>query len=107
MRTLDTEKATGTQQYAAFMKRLARSFGRKAVAGELDTTALEQLVEIRAMLDDQIGEVVHALRTEQGGAYSWQQIGDALGMTRAAAYKKYGPSDNEARKPGGQPTRLR
>lgn len=107
MRNRDSEKSTGTQQYAAFMKRLARSYGRKAVAGELDTTALEQLVEVRAMVDEQIGEVVHALRTERGGAYSWQQIGDALGMTRAAAYKKYGPSDNEARKQGGQPTHLR
>jgi hypothetical protein len=103
----NTEKRTGTEQYAAFMKRIVRSYGRKATAGELDTTALEQLVELREMLDDQIAETVHALRTSEGGAYSWSAIGDALGMTRAAAYKKFGGADTDARKAGGQPAELR
>ena len=103
----DTEKRTGTEQYAGFVKRLIRSYGRKAAEGDLDTTALEQLREIQTMLDAQIAETVHALRSAEGGAYSWQAIGDALGITRAAAYKKFGGAETDARKAGGQPSDLR
>lgn len=101
------ENGTGTSEYHSFMKRLVRSYGKKAVAGELDTDALRQLAEIQVMLDEQIGEVVRALRTEEGGAYSWAQIGEALGITRAAAFKRYGGAETDARKAGGQPLHLR
>lgn len=102
-----SEKKTGTQEYAAFMKRLLRSYATKSAAGDLDTTALEQLRELRDLLDEQTAATVTALRTEAGGAYSWQAIGAALGMTRAAAYKKYGAAETDARKVGGQPSHLR
>jgi hypothetical protein len=102
-----TEKTTGTDQYAAFMRRIVRTYGRKAGAGDLDTTALEQLAELREELDAQIAETVHALRTQTGGAYSWRAIGQALGMTRAAALKKYGGTEADARRVGGQPAHLR
>jgi hypothetical protein len=101
------DNQTGTQEYQAFTGRILRSYGRKALAGELDTTALEHLAQIRAEVDAQMVATVHALRTEQGGAYSWAQIGEALGMTRAAAFKKYGAAEGEARKPGGQPAHWR
>lgn len=103
----DPERQAGGAKYAAFMKRIARSYGRKALEGELDTSALEHLVEAREMIDQQIEQVVRALRTEEGGAYSWSEIGEALGITRAAAYKRYGGSEGDARKPGGQPSHLR
>jgi hypothetical protein len=103
----NTEKSTGTEQYGQFMRRLLRSYGRKAQAGELDTVALEQLVALRAELDAQIAQTVTALRSEEGGAYSWAQIGDALGMTRGAAFNKYGQAGEGARKPGGQVAALR
>jgi hypothetical protein len=103
----DRDNRTGSEQYAGFMKRILRSYGKKAAAGDLDITALEQLRELREMLDGQTAEVVRALRTEEGGAHSWDEIGRALGITRSAAYRKYGGDEADARKPGGQPGRLR
>jgi hypothetical protein len=101
------ENQTGTDEYAGFVRRILRSYGKRAAAGELDTNALAHLVELRASVDAQIEATVAALRTEAGGAYSWAQIGEALGMDRGAACRKYGSSDASARKVGGQPGHLR
>lgn len=100
-----SEKRTGTDEYRAFVRRIVRSYGRKAAAGELDTTALEHLEELRQELEAQTAATVRALRCEEGGAYSWAQVGDALGMTPAGAYKRFG--GDGARRPGGQPAHLR
>lgn len=83
----DPEKKTGTAEYAAFMLRILRAYGTAAKADELDTTSLEQLRALRVALDHQTGEVVRALHS---GGYSWQDIGDALGMDRSNAAKRYG-----------------
>lgn len=105
---MNTEKRTGTEEFARFSHRIVRSYGRKALAGELDVTALEYLEELRQEVEAQTAATVAALRTEAGGQYSWQAIGDALGITRAAAFKRYGHLDtDQARKPGGQPMHLR
>jgi len=69
------------------MKRLVRAYHKKAVAGDLDITALEQLRDLQEMLDEQTAEVV---RTLHGQGHSWAQIGDALGIDRSNAAKKYG-----------------
>jgi hypothetical protein len=104
----NTEKRTGTDEYHKFTQRMVRSYGRKALAGELDTTALEYLADLQRMVEEQTAATVVALRTEAGGAYSWAQIGDALGITRAAAFKRYAHlCEDEARKVGGQPAHLR
>ena len=104
----NTEKRTGTEEYAKFTQRMVRSYGRKALAGEIDVTALEYLEDLRREVEAQQAATVAALRTETGGQYSWAAIGDALGITRAAAFKRYGHLDStEARKPGGQPAHLR
>jgi hypothetical protein len=102
---MNNEKKTGTEQYARFVGNVIKSYGKKAKAGELDTTSLTQLAELQAILDAQKVEVVHGLRTL---GYSWQEIGDALGVTKAAAFKKFGESpEGSPRKPGGQPAELR
>jgi len=103
----NTEKTTGTREYCAFMVRVLKSYGKKSAAGDLDLDSLVQLRELRALLEEQTAEVVHGLRSEPGGAHSWAEIGDALGMTRAAAYKKFGAADTDARKVGGQSGHLR
>lgn len=104
----NTEKRTGTEEYAKFTTRMVRSYGRKALAGELDTTALEYLEDLKREVEAQQAATVAALRTEVGGNYSWSQIGAALGITGAAAFKRYSHLDGaEARKPGGQPAHLR
>ena len=49
--------------------------------------------------------MVAYLRSEEGGAYSWADIGEALGMTRQSAQGRFGGEG--ARQPGGQPAHLR
>lgn len=105
----DQEKQAGTEQYFCFMKRVLKAYHKRAVADELDITALEQLAELQRLLDEQTAEVVMVMR-DQG--YSWADIGKRLGMTRAAAYKRFvgrpGRVDApNARKVGGQPASLR
>lgn len=99
------EKRTGTEEYARFTERMVRSYGRKALAGDLDVTALEYLASLEAMVAAQTAETVRGLRAT---GVSWREVGDALGITRAAAFKRYGHLDPEgARKPGGQPAHRR
>lgn len=105
----NSHKRSGTEEYAKFAMRMLRSYGRRAKEGEVDIDALTQLADIQRQLDDQMAETVLALRAQ---GFSWDQIGQALGMTRSAAYKKFvgrpGISDAEgARKAGGQPGHLR
>jgi hypothetical protein len=102
-----SHKGAGTQAYAGFVQRVLRAYGAKARQGELDTTALTQLVELQSLLDDQIADTVRALRSARGGAYSWAAIGEGLGISREAACRKYGGADSDARRPGGQPAGLR
>lgn len=102
------ENTAGTAEYAAFGLRMLRSYGRRAAAGECDEVALESLAMLAREVERQTAETVRAMRSEAGGSYSWQYIGDALGITRAAAFKRYGHLDpDDARKPGAQPLHLR
>ena len=107
-RRSNTEKVTGTDEYKKFVIRLLRKFAPAAKVSRVDISALEQLREIQEELDKQTAEVVLELRAQ---GYSWQAIGDALGIGRAGAYKKFvgrpGIADAEgARKPGGQPAEI-
>ena len=102
-----TDRSAGTDQYAAFARRMLRAYSRRARLGQVDINALVQLRQIQAELDEQMSETVAALRSETGGSYSWAQIGDALGVTRQAAQKRFGSADDAARRPGGQPSVLR
>ena len=100
-------KRAGTREYFKFMTRLLKKYAEKADEGELDVDALAQLRELRELLDERTAEVVHALRSEAGGAHSWTEIGDALGVTKAAAFKRFGAADSDVRTRGGQPGHLR
>ena len=97
------EKHAGTAVFFEMMTRMPKAYARRAWAGQADVDALAQIVEIQRILDEQLHEVVHALRSEQGGAHSWAEIGNALGITRAAAANRFGKADTDARRPGGQP----
>jgi CRP-like cAMP-binding protein len=106
---MNTEKRTGTDEYVKFATRILRSYARKAQAAEVDVTALSHMAILAAQVEEQTVAMVAALRSEAGGAYSWAQIGDALGMTRSAAFKRYAHlvEAEGARRPGGQPAHLR
>ena len=89
--------------YAGFMRRIMKAYRKRVGAG--DIAALPELVALRDELDEHIAGAVADLRAEPW-CYSWQQIGDVLGMTRQAAQKRFADAGG-ARKVGGQPSRLR
>ena len=106
-RRVRDEHHAGTDAYAGMMRRMTRAFGNRARQGMVTLDTLDQMVEIQALLDEQLHEVVHALRSEAGGSHSWAEIGGALGITRAGAANRFGPAPTDARTVGGQPARLR
>jgi hypothetical protein len=71
--------------YAAFLRRAIRAFGRRIAAGDID--ALYDAASLSAQLDITIKEAVTGLR-ERG--YSWADIGLQLGVTRQAAQQRWG-----------------
>jgi hypothetical protein len=102
------DKTTGTREFQGMILRCLRKYGPKVDSGQLpDIDALVQLREIQAELDEQTAQVVRALRSEAGGAHSWAEIGAALGIGRAAAFKRYGAAESDVRQVGGQPSALR
>jgi hypothetical protein len=104
-RTRDNK--AGSREYFNFMSRTLKKYAERADAGELDIDALDQLRELQGILDERTAEVVRAMRSETGGAHSWAEIGRALGITKAAAFKRYGGAETDVRKPGAQPGHLR
>lgn len=101
-----TKQERETASYGAMMRRMLKGYGRR-VAGK-DIAELKGLADFAADTERVLGETVAALRTEEGGAYSWADIGDALGITRSAAQKRFGKYDTApARTTGGQPSNLR
>jgi hypothetical protein len=94
-----------TTDYVGFARRILRAMGKRVSAG--DVAALPELLALRDDLDRQIDETIGALRSEPW-CYSWAQIGDALGITRQAAQKRFGHVlTKNARQVGGQPANLR
>ena len=71
--------------YAAFLRRAIRAFGRRIAAGDID--ALYDAASLSAQLDHTIKEAVIGLRQR---GYSWADIGLQLGVTRQAAQQRWG-----------------
>lgn len=88
--------------YAAFLRRAIRALGARA--GD-DLGALPELAALRDDVDAALARAVTALRGEPH-AYSWGEIGAALGVTRQAAQARW-PDAGGARRPGGQPGKWR
>jgi hypothetical protein len=72
-------------QYAAFLRRIIRAFGRRIEAGDID--ALADVAFLSAQLDITIKSAVTGLRNR---GYSWADIGRQLGVTRQAAQQRWG-----------------
>jgi len=85
------------------MARTTRNYTKRAEAHCIDT--LHSIVTVQQVLEEETERLVHYLRSEAGGSYSWQAIGDGLGITKQSAMARYGGEG--ARKPGGQPAHLR
>lgn len=65
---------------------MIRAAGRRVA--DADEFELAELVALRDELDRAIADAVAGQRTGPAER-SWQSIGDALGMTRQAAHKRY------------------
>jgi hypothetical protein len=96
-------RAVENPEFAAFIRRILRAYGRRAGGGDLD--ALGDLARLRDEIDGHLADVIAMLRHEPW-SYSWREIAEALGISRQAAQQRFRQAGG-ARRPGGQPGNLR
>jgi hypothetical protein len=72
-------------EYAAFARRVLRAYARRVADGDIE--ALTLMVILADDLDDATRQAIDGLR-ESG--YSWAEIGSRLGITRQAAWQRWG-----------------
>jgi hypothetical protein len=78
-------KTVENDEYAAFLRRAIRAFGRRIGQGDID--ALADAAFLSAQLDATIKAAITGLRAR---GYSWADIGRQLGVTRQAAQQRWG-----------------
>jgi hypothetical protein len=76
---------------AQAVARIVRAEGRRVASNgtEMD---LQDLIAVRGTLEESIRLAVHGL-VERGT--TWTIIGEALGVTRSAAFQRYAPKKQE------------
>src|SRR6266508_3315373 len=72
-------------QYAAFVRRIVRSYAGRVAAGDVE--ALPGLLDLYGELDDYTRRAVLGLRAF---GYSWAEIAARIGITRQAAQQRWG-----------------
>ncbi|MGW0802740.1 hypothetical protein [Nonomuraea sp. NPDC002799] len=72
-------------QYAAFLRRAIRAYGRRIATGDVE--ALADAVDLIDELDTAIAHAVTGLRAQ---GYSWADIARPLTITRQAAQQRWG-----------------
>ena len=78
-------RAVENDEYAAFARRVLRAYARRVADGDVE--ALTLMTDLAGEIDSAIGQAVTGLR-ESG--YSWAEIGSRLGITRQAAWQRWG-----------------
>lgn len=78
-------RVTETSDFAAFVRRIVRAYGRRI--GDGDVEALPELLALSRELDTVIAQSVAGLRAE---GYSWGEIAARLGTSRQAAQQRFG-----------------
>jgi len=71
--------------YATFVRRVITAYGRRIARGDIE--GLATLAELGRDLDDVLE---HAIIGLHDAGYSWAEIGARLGVTRQAAYQRFG-----------------
>ena len=71
--------------YAAFARRVLRAYARRVATGDVE--ALTLMADLASEIDTAIGQAVTGLRAF---GYSWAEIGSRLGITRQAAWQRWG-----------------
>ena len=78
-------RAVENDEYGEFIRRILRAYSRRVADGDIEALAL--MTGLAGELDDAIAQAVKGLR---GQGYSWAEIGARLGVTRQAAYDRWG-----------------
>lgn len=79
-------RVTETTEFAAFVRRIIKAYGRRIGHGG-DIDCLPELVRLSSEVDAVISQAVAGLRAE---GYSWGEISSRLGTTRQAAQQRFG-----------------
>jgi hypothetical protein len=75
---------TENSEYAAFARRILRSYGRRIATGDVESLA--HLIDLANDINDAIQQAVNGLRA---AGYSWTEIAARLGVTRQAAQQRW------------------
>jgi len=97
------KEETTDEEYRAMMTRLLNNYSERI--DRSGTAALADAAALRDLLDLVIDAGVERCLAEPWSA-SWTQIGDATGLTRQGAMRRW-EGFEQSRKPGGQPANLR
>lgn len=73
-----------TMDYLKMLKRMIRAGGKRV--GQADEIELAEIVELHRYMEEVIKDAI-SNQLEEGK--SWQNIGDALNVSRQAAFKKW------------------
>ena len=71
--------------FAAFVRRILRAYARRIAAGDVE--AIFQMTDVAVEFDTLIGQAVNGLHAY---GYSWAEIASRLGITRQAAWQRWG-----------------
>jgi hypothetical protein len=93
-----------TSEFPDLFRRLMRAYVRR-VAAEGDLGAVGEFAQLLDEAGGHLTDMVAVLRHEPW-SYSWTQIGTELGISRQTAQERFAKVGG-ARRPGGQPGRLR
>lgn len=74
-----------TPEYGKMVRRMIRSFARRV--GDADPEDLADMIAVQTELD---AAITAAVRAQVDGGRSWTEIGEAAGISRQAAYKRWG-----------------
>lgn len=77
-----------TSEWLKMLARMIRAAGRRVA--ESDEHELVQLVLLRNLLEESIK---FAIQGQRSCGRSWEHIGQALGISRQGAFKRYGESN--------------
>lgn len=82
-----TDQRTPDEKFYAGIRRQLVALGQRV--GAADPVALAEMAELRRLFDEQMEYAIGQLRNDPDYPASWDDIGDALGMTRTSAARKY------------------
>jgi hypothetical protein len=86
-----------TTEYLAMVGRMLRAAGRRVA--EADEPELQQLIALRAEMDEIIRDAVLGQRANLDRSWTW--VGEALGLTRQGARQRYLHSTPESTRQAG------